>query len=112
MNTRNNNVVLNNSPYKEVVLIKKHVAGEKKGEILLYALSTCGWCRKVKELLNSMKVEYDYIDVDEVPREEKQQIMDDVRAHNPQCSFPTVVINNSCIVGFKEDRIREALKNE
>ncbi|MHC9539058.1 MAG: glutaredoxin family protein [Vulcanimicrobiota bacterium] len=93
-------------------MIRNRVAGEKKGEILLYALSTCVWCRKVKDLLNSMKVEYDYIDVDAVPREEKQQVMDEVKIHNPQCSFPTVVINNKCIVGYKEDRIREALKNE
>ncbi|MGV8122189.1 MAG: glutaredoxin family protein [Candidatus Xenobiia bacterium LiM19] len=93
-------------------MIRNRVAGEKKGEILIYALSTCVWCRKVKDLLNSMKVEYDYIDVDAVPREEKQQVMDEMKIHNPQCSFPTVVINNSCIVGFKEDRIREALKNE
>lgn len=93
-------------------MIRNRVAGEKKGEILLYALSTCVWCRKVKDLLNSMKVEYDYIDVDAVPREEKQQVMDEMKIHNPQCSFPTLVVNNSCIVGFKEDRIKEALKNE
>lgn len=93
-------------------MIKNHVAGEKKGEILLYALSTCVWCRKVKDLLNSMKVEYDYVDVDAVPLEEKHQVMDKMKIHNPQCSFPTLVVNNSCIVGFKEDRIKEALKNE
>jgi len=103
---------LHNTAYKEVVVIRNRVAGEKKGEILLYALSTCVWCRKVKDLLNSMKVEYDYIDVDAVPREEKQQVMDEMKIHNPQCSFPTLVVNNSCIVGFKEDRIKEALKNE
>lgn len=93
-------------------MIRNRVAGEKKGEILLYALSTCVWCRKVKDLLNSMKVEYDYIDVDAVPLEEKQPVMDEVKIHNPQCSFPTLVVNNKCIVGYKEDRIKEALKNE
>ncbi len=30
--------------------------------------------------------------------------------YNPHRSFPTLVINNEkCIVGFKEDEIREAL---
>lgn len=89
---------------------KKHVAGDKKGDVLLYALSTCVWCRKVKDLLNTLKVEYDYIDVDEVPRDEKEKLMDEVRKHNPQCSFPTLVVNDGCIIGFKEDKIKEALK--
>lgn len=29
----------------------KHVPGEDRGKIALYALSTCGWCAKTKELL-------------------------------------------------------------
>ena len=28
-----------------------HVAGRNKGKVMLYALSTCGWCAKTKELL-------------------------------------------------------------
>ncbi len=110
MSTNKNAITLHSIDYKEVVVIKKHVAGEKKGEILLYALSTCVWCRKVKDLLSSMEIEYDYIDVDEVPKDEKQKIMDEVKIHNPQCSFPTLIVNDSCIIGFKEDRIKEALK--
>ncbi|MDD5684459.1 MAG: glutaredoxin family protein, partial [Methanoregulaceae archaeon] len=28
-----------------------HIDGEDKGKVVLFALSTCGWCAKTKELL-------------------------------------------------------------
>ena len=88
----------------------EHVAGKNKGKVMLYALSTCGWCRKTKALLNDLGVEYDFTDVDLLKGEEKDSTIKDIIKHNPSCSFPTLVINNDkCIVGFREDAIREAL---
>lgn len=87
----------------------EHVEGKNKGKIMLYALSTCGWCRKTKELLNELGVEYKYIYVDLLEDEDKDTAMDEVKKWNPRCSFPTLVIDDKCIVGFKEDEIREAL---
>jgi glutaredoxin-like protein NrdH len=88
----------------------EHVKGENKGKIMLYALSTCGWCKKTKELLNDIGVEYSYIFVDLLEGNDKDRTMDEVKKRNPRCSFPTVVINDEkCIVGYKEDEIREAL---
>ena len=86
------------------------VKGENKGKILLYALSTCGWCKKTKELLDDIGVEYSYIYVDLLEGEEKDNTMDEIRKWNPRSSFPTIVINDEkCITGFNEDEIREAL---
>ncbi len=86
------------------------VPGRKAGEVLLYALSTCGWCQKTKKLLEELGVEYSYIYVDHFEGEELRKIKEDIRAWNPACSFPTMVINNSrCIIGFRENEIREAL---
>jgi glutaredoxin len=88
----------------------EHVKGKNKGKILLYALSTCGWCKKTKEFLNKLGIEYSYIFVDLVNDSEKDKVMDDVRTWNPRCSFPTVVVNDEkCIVGYKEDEIKEAI---
>lgn len=86
------------------------VPGRKVGEVLLYALSTCGWCQKTKKLLEEMGVEYAYIYVDHLDGEELRRTKEDIRAWNPACSFPTLVIDNKrCIVGFREDEIREVL---
>ena len=87
----------------------EHVEGENKGKIMLYALSTCGWCRKTKELLNELGVEYEYIYVDLLEDEDEDTAMDEVKKWNPRLSFPTLVIGDRCIVGFKEDEIREVL---
>lgn len=88
-----------------------HVEGQnKEHKVMLYALSTCGWCKRTKRLLNNLGVEYDYIDVDHLQGEERQRVREEVTRWNPMCSFPTIVIdNNKCIAGFKEDEIREAV---
>ena len=88
-----------------------HVAGKNSGHIMLYALSTCGWCAKTRALLEEMGVAYDYEYVDHLQGEEKKSTMQIVEKWNPVLSFPTIVIGNKkCIVGFKEDEIRGALK--
>jgi glutaredoxin-like protein NrdH len=89
----------------------KHVSGEKTKKIKLFALSTCVWCKKTKQLLDSLGVEYDYIFIDQLNDEQKEKIVKEMQKYNPRRSFPTVLIDDSeCIVGFKEDRIREAVR--
>lgn len=88
-----------------------HVDGDNRGDIMLYALSTCVWCKKTKALLDELKVEFSYANVDLLSKEDKAEAMEEVRKWNPACSFPSMVINNNtCIVGFDEEKIREALK--
>ena len=87
-----------------------HVKGaRKKGEVILYALSTCGWCAKTKELLTNLGVEFSYVYVDLLPREEMERAFTEVKRFNPAGSFPTVVIDGrKTIVGFREEQLREA----
>jgi hypothetical protein len=54
-------------------------------------------------------VEYQFTDVDLLLGEERKAILDDVRKINPACSFPTIIIGDKVIVGFREDEIKEAL---
>ena len=88
-----------------------HVGGREKGRVMLYALSTCGWCQKTKALLGELGVAYDYIDVDLLQGSERDMAIGEIQKFNPDCNFPTMVIEDKkCIVGFKEDEIREALE--
>jgi len=76
----------------------------------MFTLSTCIWCKKTKQFLSELGVEYDYTDLDLLEGAEKERVMNDLKRWNERCSFPTLVINNErCIVGFKEVEIREAL---
>ncbi|HPD97805.1 MAG TPA: glutaredoxin family protein [Synergistales bacterium] len=92
---------------------RKHVEGEDRGDILIYALSTCGWCRKTKNHLKELGIAFDYIDVDLLQGEESEEVMNTVRRFNEKGSFPTIVINGKhCVVGYDIDKVREILENE
>ena len=87
-----------------------HRAGINRGYILLFALSTCAWCKKTKRLLDDLGVDYYYIDVDLLDSEERRQVEREMYTWNPRGSFPTIVINNErSIVGFSEDEIMEKI---
>ena len=87
-----------------------HVDGRNAGEVTLYALSTCVWCRQTKNLLDQLGVAYDYEYVDLLNGDDRIRTLEAVRNLNPSMSFPTMVIGGKCIVGFRENEIREALK--
>ena len=86
------------------------VDGQKRGDIVFYALSTCGWCRKTKRFLDELGVEYQYRYVDMAFGEERDELLKEMQRWNPRGSFPTVVFNNEkAIIGYKPDKIKEAL---
>lgn len=88
----------------------EEVKGENKGDIKLFAISTCVWCKRTKRLLESLGVNYNYIFVDKLDRDTRNKVEQEVKKYNPRVSFPTVVINDDkCIVGFQEEEIKEAL---
>lgn len=85
----------------------KHIKGQSKGKVMLYALSTCIWCRKTKKLMDDLNVEYDFIDVDLQEYDEQQKIIEEIKKCNPDGGFPTMIIDGKdCIVGFDEEKIR------
>ncbi len=78
-------------------------------DVMIYTLSTCSHCKATKKLLDDCKVAYQFTDVDKLTGDERAAILDDVRKFNPRCSFPTIIIGNKVIVGYKEQEIKEAL---
>ena len=87
----------------------KHVDGTDKGKVMLYALSTCIWCNRTKKLLGELGVAYDYIDVDLLDSDDKHKALDEIAKYNPAKTFPTLVIGEESLRGFKEDLVRKAL---
>jgi glutaredoxin-like protein NrdH len=89
----------------------KDVKGVDKGKIVLYALSTCMWCRMAKNTLKDLGVAYSFLDVDLLEPAEKERVKQEIRKWNPQGSYPTIIINDrECISGFDEDEIREKIQ--
>ena len=77
--------------------------------VKLFSLSTCSHCKSTKKLLNECTIQYDFVDVDLLEGEERQAILEDVKKFNPRCSFPTIIIGETVIVGYKEEEIKGAL---
>ena len=88
----------------------KHVEGINRGHVILYAISTCPCCKKVKRLLNELGVEYYYEDVDLLDGEELQKVEAIVAKWNPKENYPTMVIDDEmAIIGDDDAKIREVL---
>ena len=82
-------------------------------KVSIYTLSTCGWCRKMKELLKALGIDYEYIDLDLLSGDERERAREKLRQYNPRISTPTLVIDDGkeVIIGFKEDEVRRCLSN-
>ena len=77
--------------------------------VKIYSLSTCSHCKQAKKFLGECTIKYEFIDVDTLQGEERKAILEDVRKFNPRCSFPTIIIGDKVVVGYKEKEIKEAL---
>jgi glutaredoxin len=87
------------------------VKGEKDHhKVVLYALSTCVWCKMTKQFLKDNGVEFEYVDVDLSTEEDKQKIRQEIQNKGGSLSYPTTIIDDKIVVtGFRKDLLKEAL---
>lgn len=78
-------------------------------KIKIYSLSTCSHCKATKKFLDECTLQFDFVDVDLLEGEERKAILQEVKQFNERCSFPTIIIGDKVIVGYKEKEIKEAL---
>lgn len=88
------------------ILGKKH-----KHKVLVYALSTCAWCKLTKNFLKDNNVEYEYVDVDLSTREDREKIRREILKRGGNLSYPAILIDDKTLInGFRRNEIREALE--
>ena len=80
-----------------------------KCDVKLYSLSTCIHCKDAKDFFNQCGINTDCVDVDKLDLEQRKKLLEEIKRINPACAFPTIVIGNKVIVGFKKDEIKELL---
>jgi glutaredoxin len=87
------------------------IEGEKKDhKIFLYTLSTCGWCKKTKQLLKDNDVEYEVLDIDTSSSDERRKVISEIKQKNLPLGFPLIMIDDDKVIsGYKEEEIKEAL---
>ncbi len=88
-----------------------HIDGQHNSHrVTLYALSTCIWCRKTREMLEAEGVTFDYVYVDLVEARDREAARTHIRQFSEKTSFPAIIVDDEdCIVGFKPDLIKERL---
>ncbi len=80
-----------------------------ENNVTIYSLSTCSHCKSTKKFLSECSVKYEFVDVDLLEGTERKAILEDVKRFNPKCSFPTIIIGEKVVVGYREEEIKEAL---
>ncbi|HDQ40662.1 MAG TPA: glutaredoxin family protein [Desulfonatronum sp.] len=77
--------------------------------IRVYAISTCIHCKRAKEYLDQCGAPYEPIHVDLLTGQERSDALTEVKKYNPAQSFPTIIIGDVVIVGFRQNEIASAL---
>ncbi|GMR04222.1 MAG: glutaredoxin family protein [Thermodesulfobacteriota bacterium] len=78
-------------------------------KVLLYALSTCPWCRKAKKLFNELNVEFDFVDYDLAGEDEQARIREEIKGSGADFAFPWVRIDGRVVEGYNPEEYRELL---
>ena len=89
-----------------------HEAGEKKGcKITVYALSTCGFCKRALAFLCDNSVDFSYVYVDKLDRETKDDVIKKLKERfDRRVAFPFLIIDDEeCMVGFNTEKYENLL---
>jgi glutaredoxin-like protein NrdH len=82
-----------------------------KHKVLMYAISTCAWCKLTKQFLRDNNIEYEYVDVDLCSEKDREKVRRDIQKRGGDLNYPTIIIDDKVLItGFRKDKIREALK--
>ena len=91
--------------------ISKVAGKNNKHKVVVYALSTCVWCKMTKQYLQDNNIEYEYVDVDLCSEEDKQKIRKEIQSKGGSLNYPTSIIDDKTVVtGFRKDLLKEALE--
>jgi glutaredoxin len=91
----------------------KKVSGKNKGDVFIFALSTCVWCMKTKKLFKDLGVAYSYVDVDLLEGKAKEEASKEIMKLSGEHSFPTIIIDGKKVIqGFDEEAIRDFCGSE
>jgi glutaredoxin len=79
-------------------------------KVLIFALSTCAWCKMTKQFFKDQDVAFEYIDVDLTDDGDKEKIKEEILMRGGSLSYPTIIIDDKVLItGFRKDKIKETL---
>ena len=82
-----------------------------KHKVLVYALSTCAWCKLAKQFLKDNSIKFEYVDVDLCDEEDKEKVREDILERGGSLSYPTIIVDDKVLInGFRKDKLKETLE--
>jgi glutaredoxin-like protein NrdH len=85
-----------------------------KQDVSILTISTCQWCKRCKAYLKDRDIKYKYIDVDNISREKKSQILQYLRDnYKPdRIAYPFLICDDKFVVGYNPNKYEEIMKRE
>ena len=89
----------------------ERVPGKKKDhKVMVYALSTCIWCKMTKQYLKDNHIEYEFVDVDLSEEADKEKIRKHIQSVGGSLSYPSIIVDDKTLItGFRKDKFKEVL---
>ncbi len=83
----------------------------KKHDLTIYALSTCGFCRKSMNFLRGKDIPFKYIYLDKIPIDTKRDVKSKLKEkYDKRVVFPFLVIDdNKALIGFTQSEWEESI---
>ena len=78
-------------------------------KVIVYALSTCPWCRKTKQFLKDNKIAFEFVDYDLAKEKEQEKILSEMKRLGGGSSSPFVIIGKEVVEGYDPERLSELL---
>jgi glutaredoxin len=86
--------------------LMEHIKGKNKGDVMLYTLSTCIWCKKTKALFKELGVGFSYEDVDLLEGGDEDRVNAEMDRYKENASFPLIIVDGKFFAsGFEEEKI-------
>ncbi len=82
-----------------------------KHKVVIYAISTCAWCKMTKKYLKDNDIAYEYVDVDITSDSDHEKIRNDLIRRGAEPNYPTIIVDDKILItGFRKDKINEVLE--
>lgn len=91
------------------IIFTKEEGTCNKGEIVIYALSTCAFCKKALKFLRENSICFSYVYIDEFDFDKKSKIKGELKEkYKKDIGFPFLILDGTkVIVGFTEDEYKK-----
>lgn len=92
----------------------EHEGSKCQYDLVLYALTTCAFCKRAIEFLQQHDVRFRYIYLDEINPMVKQTVKSELKGQFKRLPvFPVLVVDNEdALSGFSEEKWKERLELE